>query len=134
MIRSAAYLASIALALLWSVDASAASQKTHFAGNARQTATMTGTPGHRSLSIIVGGDLSKGAGVQADCELRALENGRSWHLVPFASDTMDIRAGDLRTVRFTMGLVGQRAFRVDTDYGEKNCAPGLSFNGTYRRR
>ena len=134
MIRTTVHAASIVLALLWGGQTRAAAAKSHFAGNARQTATMSGALGHRSLSVVVGGDLSKGTGVQADCELRAVETGRSWHLVPFASDAMVISAADIRGVHFRLWPIGKRAFRIDTDYGNKNCAAGLSFNGTYRRR
>ena len=134
MIRATVTVASFVLALFWSGQICAAPRTSHFTGDARQTATMSGAPGHRSLSIIVGGDLSKGAGVQADCELRAVETGRSWRLVPFASDTMEISAADIRGVHFRLLPVGKSAFRIDTDYGDKNCAAGLSFSGAYRRR
>ena len=132
MPRKTVALVSIAVTALWSQQAGSAARESRFIGNARQVAIMSGPHGHRSLSIIVGGNLSKGAGVQADCELRALETSRSWRLVPFKSETIEIGGDDIRGVRFRLRPIGKRAFRIDTDYGDKNCAAGLSFNGIYR--
>lgn len=134
MLRTTVALVSIAVSALWSQQAGSAPRESRFTGNARQAAIMRVTRGQRSLSIIAGGDLSKGAGVQADCELRAVETGRTWRLVPFKSDSIEIGAEDIRGVHFRLRPVGKRAFRIDTDYGDKNCAAGLSFNGTYRLR
>lgn len=120
-------------ALLMSALASATSHALRFVGSNRQVATLAGAVGHRSLAVTVGGDPRLGAGTQADCELRAVESGRSWHLIPFKSDTMEIDAADVHGVHFSLRPMGNRAFRLETDFGEKNCAAGLSFSGTYRR-
>ena len=134
MFRTTVALVSIAVPALWSQQAGSAPRESRFIGKARQAAITSGARGQRSLSIVVGGNLPKGAGVQADCELRAVETGRSWRVVPFKGDTIEIGAEDIRGVHFPLRPIGKRAFRIDTDYGDKNCAAGLSFNGTYRLR
>ena len=121
-------------ALFLSVQATASPGGSTFIAGERQVALVSGKSGHRSLSVTVSGDPALGAGTQADCELRAVENGRSWHLVPFTSDTMEVDAKDLHGVHFNVKPMGKRAFRIDTDFGEKFCGSGLSFAGTYRRR
>ena len=70
-----------------------------FVAGKNQVALVTGASGHRSLSVTVSGDRALGAGVQADCELRAVESRRSWHLVSFRSDAMEVDAKDLRGVQ-----------------------------------
>jgi hypothetical protein len=104
-----------------------------FVGEKGQVASLTGVLGHRSVSITIGGDPSLGAATQADCELRAVENRGSWHLIPFTSDTVAVHAKDVRDIRFSLELMDDRAFRIETDFGEKVCAAGLSFGGTYWR-
>jgi hypothetical protein len=123
-------------ALLLSVQACAVDRPSTFVGEGRQEATLTGAPGHRTLSVTVGGSPALGSGTQADCELRAEEDvtHRTWHLVPFASDTMEIDAAAVRAVQFSLKPMANRAFRIETDFGEKFCAVGLSFAGTYRPR
>jgi hypothetical protein len=119
-----------------SAQASAARRTTLFAGEARQTAIMTGVPGKRLLSVTALGDPSMGAGIQADCELRAREAGKrgAWHLIPFSSDAMAIEGIDLRNVHFTLRSMTGRTFRIETDFGEKYCGAGLSFTGIYRSK
>jgi hypothetical protein len=120
-------------AVLLSVLATASPHGSTFVAGKRQVAIVTGAAGHRSLSVTVSGDPALGAGTQADCELRAVESHRSWHLVPFTSDTMGVGAKDLQGVQFSVKPMGERAFRIDTDFDEKFCAAGLSFAGTYRK-
>lgn len=120
--------------LILGAPASAASHGSRFVGDERQVATLAGVLGHRTLSVIASGDPSLGAGTQADCELRAVEGRRSWHLIPFKSDTMSIDAANLEAVHFSLKPMGNRAFRIRTDFGDKLCAVGLSFSGIYRRR
>ena len=45
---------------------------------------------------------------------------------------MEVDTKDLRSVQFRLKPIGARAFRIETDFGEKLCAAGLSFTGTYR--
>lgn len=120
--------------LLLSALATASPNGSTFISSERQVASLTGTSGQRSLSVTVRGDPTLGAGTQADCELRAVESRRSWHLVPFRSDTMEVDATDLQGVHFSLKSMGDLAFRIETDFGERMCAAGLSFAGTYRRR
>jgi hypothetical protein len=120
-------------AILLSTVAAAGSHVSHFVGSKRQIATLTGTVGHRSLSVTVSGYARLGAGIQADCELRAVEAQHLWRLVPFTSDQMDIHAQDVDSIHFNFEPLSNRAFRLETDFGEKNCPAGLSFSGIYRR-
>jgi hypothetical protein len=46
---------------------------------------------------------------------------------------MEVDATDLQGIHFSLKPMGNRAFRIETDFGEKICATGLSFDGTYRR-
>lgn len=128
MFRTTALLS----ALLLSGEATASGWT--FIADKRQVAVVTGASGQRSLTVTVSGDPALGSGTQADCELRAVESGGSWHLIPFASDTMELAAQDLHDVRFKLKWIGARAFQIETDYGPKLCAAGLTFAGTYRRQ
>lgn len=119
--------------LLLGALATASPRPSTFIASKQKVATITGASGHRSLSIAVSGDPALVAGTQADCELRAVESRHSWHLVPFTSDTMEVGAKELKGVQFTVKPMGERAFRIETDFGEKLCAAGLSFAGTYRK-
>jgi hypothetical protein len=130
---------TVALSLLMTAALSSAAQtspatkRVHFVGGPQQTATMMGKPGSRRLSVMAGGNPSLGAGVPADCELRAREDGRgTWYLIPFESDFMKIDASDLRDVHFKLKMISSRAFSIATDYSQDNCGVGVSFDGTYR--
>ena len=133
MTRTILLVATIVSALPLSGQAYAAQRTSRFIGDGRQVAILGGVTGHKTLLVMVGGDPSLKAGTQGDCELRAVESSGSWHLVPFVSDSMEISAADVRGIRFSLRATGRRAFRIDTDFGEKNCAAGLSFVGIYRQ-
>lgn len=121
-------------ALLLNALAIASPNESTFIASERQVASLTGASGRRSLSVTVSGDPMLGAGTQADCELRAVESHRSWHFVPFRSETMEVDATDLQGIHFIVKPMGDRAFRIETGFAERMCAAGLSFAGTYRRR
>lgn len=106
-----------------------------YVGENRQVGSMTGKPGKRLLTIVAPGDTALGAGVQADCELRARETGIEgrWQLMPFKSDTMEIDEADIRRLQFSLSAQTDRTFSVVTDFGERHCGSGLTFSGQYRR-
>ena len=128
-ILSSATLSAVACASVPSPGAA-------FLGESGQVATISGAPGERLLSIVAAGNSALGAGVQADCELRAKEDGPSsvWRILPFQSDTMQVTQQDVSQVQFALSPRADGTFSIRTDFGEKNCAVGLSFSGQYRHR
>jgi len=106
-----------------------------YVGESRQVGSITGTPGKRLLTIVAAGDAALGAGVQADCELRARETGAAgrWLLIPFKSDTMEVEEADIRGIEFSLNMQSDRTFSIVTDFGERYCGAGLTFSGEYRR-
>jgi len=115
-------------------DSHAGSQTTtHFRGDARQDAEVTGELGSRFAVIVAHGDPRLGAGMQADCELHAREDGsRVWRLVPFDSEIMRIDAEDIEKTSFLLKWESPKRFVVETDFDL--CAEGINFNGAYRAR
>ncbi|WP_294122495.1 hypothetical protein [Sphingomonas sp.] len=106
---------------------------THFEGDARQDAEVTGELGSRSAVIVAHGDPRLGAGMQADCELHASEDrSQVWHLVPFDSEIMRIDAEDIEKTSFLLKWESPKRLVVDTDFDL--CAEGINFNGTYRAK
>ena len=77
-------------------------------------AALTGAPGTSFISISVGGDPALGARAQAHCELRAAEIRRSWHLIPFETDTMSVDPDELEGVHFSVMRLGEQARRCGT--------------------
>jgi hypothetical protein len=106
-----------------------------YVGERGQVGSITGSPGKRSLSIVAAGNAALGAGVQADCELRAKETGAggTWQLVPFKSDTMEVDDRDVRSLRFSLSIQADKTFSIVTNFSERNCGAGLTFSGQYRR-
>ena len=112
---------------------SKASTSMLFSGDARQYAEVTGDLGSRFALIIAHGDPRRGAGMQADCELHAREDGpQVWRLVPFNSQIMQIDAEDIGNTSFSLKWQTPDRFVVETDFDL--CAEGINFNGTYRAR
>lgn len=125
-----------ATVLLASTACAALPMNGTYIGADGQIARMETTEGERHLVVTAGGDESRGAGVQGDCQLRAKESRASkrWHLVPFVSDTMDVRESDIQGVAFELKAQSPNSFELQTDYAERNCAAGMTFTSTYRQK
>jgi len=114
-------------------DAAAAHSTLRFVGPAGQRAEITGRPGSRYLRVVAHGDPSRGAGMGADCEIRAKEDGSgNWHLVPFQSEFMSVEASDIKTTSLSLKWKAPKRFVLDTNFD--GCARDVVFRGTYRLR